>query len=79
MAEILTNKLKTQATAQVTGGAVENIRLIQDGSVKLALTSTASAYRGLKGLPQFTKPSPRVRGLFSAAAEFAIKIQKPPF
>ncbi|MDD3671188.1 MAG: TAXI family TRAP transporter solute-binding subunit, partial [Sphaerochaetaceae bacterium] len=27
MAEILTAKLPTQATAQVTGGAVENIRL----------------------------------------------------
>lgn len=65
MAEILTAKLKTQATAQVTGGAVENIRLIQDGSVKLAITTTASAYRGLKGLPPFTKPSPRVMGLFS--------------
>ena len=65
MAEILTSKLKTQATAQVTGGAVENIRLIQDGSVKIALTSTSSAYRGLKGLAPFTKASPKVAGLFS--------------
>lgn len=65
MAEILTDKLKIQATAQVTGGAVENIRLIQEGSVKIALTTTASAYRGLKGLAPFTKPSPRIAGLFS--------------
>ncbi|MHB8158739.1 MAG: TAXI family TRAP transporter solute-binding subunit [Desulfocucumaceae bacterium] len=65
MADILTQKLKIQATAQVTGGAVENIRLIQEGSVKIALTTTANAYRGLKGLPPFTKPSPRVGGLFS--------------
>lgn len=65
MAEILTSALKTQATAQVTGGAVENIRLIQEGSVKIALTSTSSAYRGLKGLPPFQKASPRVTGLFS--------------
>ena len=65
MAEILTQKLKIQATAQVTGGAVENIRLIQEGSVKIALTTTANAYRGLKGLPPFTKPSPKVAGLFS--------------
>lgn len=65
MAEILTQKLRIQATAQVTGGAVENIRLIQDGSVKIALTTTANAYRGLKGLPPFTKPNPRVAGLFS--------------
>ncbi len=65
MADILTNRLKTQATAQVTGGAVENIRLIQEGSVKIALTTTASAYNGLYGHPPFTKPNPRVSGLFS--------------
>jgi hypothetical protein len=65
MAEILSAKLQTQATAQVTGGAVDNIRLIQEGSVKLAITTTASAYRGLKGLEPFKKPSPRVSGLFS--------------
>jgi TRAP transporter TAXI family solute receptor len=65
MAEILTSKLKTQATAQVTGGAVENIRLIQEGNVKIAITTTASAYRGLKGLAPFKAASPRIRGLFS--------------
>ncbi len=64
MAEILTNTLNTQATAQVTGGAVDNIRLIQEGSVKLAITSAASAYRGLKGMAPFTEPNTRVSGLF---------------
>jgi len=65
MADILTKGLKIQATAQVTGGANENIRLIQEGSIKIALTTTSSAYRGLKGLPPFKKPNPRVSGLFS--------------
>lgn len=65
MAEILTTKLGTQATAQVTGGAVENIKLIQEGSVKIALTTTSSAYRGLKGVPPFDKANDRVAGLFS--------------
>ncbi len=65
MAEILTAKLPTQATAQVTGGAVENIRLIQDGSVKIALTTTSSAYRGLQGVAPFDKANDRVAGLFS--------------
>ena len=65
MAEILTAKLPTQATAQVTGGAVENIRLIQDGSVKIALTTTSSAYRGLKGIAPFDQANDRVAGLFS--------------
>lgn len=65
MAEILTGELDTQATAQVTGGAVENIRLIEEGSVKIALTTTASAYRGLTGGAPFDQPNDRVRGLFS--------------
>ena len=64
MAEILTDILKTQATAQVTGGAVDNIRLIQEGSVKLAITSAASAYRGLEGIDPFTEPHTRISGLF---------------
>lgn len=64
MAEILTSKLDTRATAQVTGGAVENIRLIQEGSVKIALTTTSSAYRGLYGYPPFNEPHDRVSGLF---------------
>lgn len=65
MANILSDRLKIQATAQVTGGAVENIRLIQEGSVKIAITTTASAFRGLNGQPPFIKPNPRVSGLFS--------------
>ena len=65
LAEILNANLPTQATGQVTGGAIENIRLIQDGSVKLALTTSASAYRALNGMAPFTTKSDRIRGLFS--------------
>ncbi len=65
MAEILNAELSTQATAQVTGGAVENIQLIQEQAVKIALTNAASAYRGLNGIAPFTTKSDRVRGLFS--------------
>lgn len=78
MAEILTSQLDTQATAQVTGGAVENIRLIQDGSVKLALTTTASAYRGLNGVAPFDQPNDRVRGLFSNLTQGVFQIAVRP-
>jgi TRAP transporter TAXI family solute receptor len=64
MAEILNANLDTQATAQVTGGAVENIRLIQDGSVKVAITTTSSAYKGLKGMDPFPTASDRVSAMF---------------
>ena len=74
MANILTKELKIQATAQVTGGANDNIRLIQEGSVKLAITTTSSAYKGLNGLPPFTKPSPRVSGLLSNLTKGVLQI-----
>lgn len=63
MAEIVSSELPTQATAQVTGGAVENIQLIQEQSVKIALTNAASAYRGRNGIAPFSR-SDRVMGLF---------------
>jgi len=77
MAEILTEKLDTQATAQVTGGAVDNIRLIQEGSVKIAITSNASAYRGLNGLSPFSEPNPRISGLFSNLTQGIYQIAVP--
>ncbi len=64
MAEVVNVNLATQATAQVTGGAVDNIRLIQDGSVKIALTTTSSAYKGLNGIDPFPTKSDRVAGMF---------------
>ncbi len=65
MAEIISDSFDTQATAQVTGGAVENIQLIQNGDVNLALTNSASAFKGMRGLPPFTQPNDRVQGVFS--------------
>ena len=65
MAELLTAQFDTQATAQVTGGAVENIQLIQDGSVKIALTNSASAFRGRNGIEPFMAAHERVLGVFS--------------
>lgn len=47
IAQILTNSLGIDATAQVTGGALENIELIQKGTIDLGITmgnSAQSAY-----------------------------------
>lgn len=78
MAEILTSNFKTQATAQVTGGALENIQLIQDGNVKLAITTTANAFRGRNGLAPFTQEHPRVMALMSGLSQGVYHIAARP-
>ena len=37
IAEVLTSKLGTQATAEVTGGSLDNLRLINDGDCDLGI------------------------------------------
>ena len=74
MAEILTKNLDTQATAQVTGGAVENVQLLQDGSVTIALTQSASAYKGLAGEAPYDAPKDRVSGLIGNLTQGVFQI-----
>ncbi len=50
IARILTNRLpNTEATAEVTGGSVDNLKLIQRGDADLGLTTVDSADDALKG------------------------------
>jgi uncharacterized protein len=74
MAEILSANLSTQVTAQVTGGAVENIQLIQDDSVDIALTQSATAFKGLNGLDPFQEPNDKVCALFGALTQGVFQI-----
>ena len=66
MAELLTSQLPTQATAQVTGGAVENVQLMDEGALAIALTQSASAFNGLYGNPPYDGPKERTRALFGS-------------
>ena len=49
LAEVLTNNLGTQATAQVTGGSMENLQLINDGTCDIGIVqgnNMMDAYEG---------------------------------
>lgn len=49
LAEIMTNSLGTQATAQVTGGSLENLQLINDGTCDIGIVqgnNMMDAYEG---------------------------------
>lgn len=65
MAEIVTNDLGIQATAQITGGAVENNALIQEGTLDVAITQSPMAYAAVNGTSPYDKKLPKVQAMFT--------------
>ena len=65
IAEILTNKLGIQATAQITGGAAENPSLVQNLDGEVGLTMTSSAYAAYYGKAPYTSACSDVVGWFN--------------
>lgn len=53
MADILTNNLGIQATAQVTGGSLENLQLTQEGTIDLGITMGNSAQAAYEGTGEY--------------------------
>lgn len=50
LAKILSEKVpNVQASAQVTGGSVDNVKLLHSGDAEIGLSTLDSAYDGLKG------------------------------
>lgn len=49
MADIITNQVNVSTTAQVTGGAIENIGLVQDATVDMAITMGNTAQQAYEG------------------------------
>ena len=78
IANILTKNLPTQATAVVTGGAVANIGLIQNGTVNIALTQSAVAYKARKGMAPFKQKNDKICGLFGNLTQGVFQIAVRP-
>lgn len=65
MADIITNKLGIQTTAQVTGGAVENNTLIQTKKVDIAITQSSMAYAAYKSQDPYKEKCENINILFN--------------
>ena len=78
IADILTKNLDTQATAQVTGGAVANIGLIQNDEVDIALTQSATAYKARQAMDPFQTVNDKVCGLFGNLTQGVFQIAVRP-
>ena len=69
MGDILTNTLSLQATAQVTGGAVENNILLRNGEIDLAITQGPMAYAAQKGTEPYDQSYEDIRLMFSGLSQ----------
>lgn len=59
LARILTEKMpNTEATAQETGGSVDNMKLLQNGEAQIGFTTADSAYDGINGLGAYQATGP---------------------
>ncbi len=78
MADIITNKVGIQTTAQITGGAIENNILINNGSNDLAITIGFMAYFARNGMPPYKAKLENVEGLFSGLSKgmFQVVVDK---
>ena len=65
IAEIFTNELGIQATAQVTGGAAENPTLVHELSGECSITMTSAAYAAYNGQAPYEEAYTDVLGWFN--------------
>jgi len=60
LAQLLSKKLpETQATAEVTGGSVDNVKLLGTGDAEIGFSTVDSAYDGLKGEGAYKDAGPQ--------------------
>lgn len=69
MADIITNDLGIQATAQVTGGAVENNGLIEEGTLDVAITQGPMAYAAVTNSAPYEEYHNKVSAMFSGLSK----------
>lgn len=66
LAKVLTETVpNTQATAQVTGGSVDNVKLLNEGEADIGFSTIDSAYDGLKGEAAYAEDGPQAVSLLA--------------
>src|SRR5436853_2233576 len=65
MANILSNKLGIQATAEVTGASVDNLKFIRAGKMEVGMTMADTAYDAYKGEDKFKDGKVNARALMT--------------
>ncbi|WP_209125834.1 TAXI family TRAP transporter solute-binding subunit [Alkalihalobacillus sp. BA299] len=69
IAKIAEDQLGASATAQVTGGALENIGLVQNAEVDIAVTQSPMAVAGLNGTEPYKQQNDNIATLFNGLSK----------
>lgn len=69
MAQIITDTLGIDTTAQVTGGAAENNTLIDAGTVDIAITQSSLAFAAVNGNAPYDKKMPSVQAVMTGLSK----------
>lgn len=70
MADVITNQVGVSTTAQVTGGAIENIGLVQDGTVDMAITMGNTAQQAYEGTGDYEgQPYDKLSALYGGLSK----------
>ncbi len=67
--DVITNNLDIQTTAQVTGGAMENLSLVQEKSIDMGITMGNSALDAYEGTGTFEKKYDNVSAMFGGLSK----------
>lgn len=74
IAEIITNNLDIQTTAQVTGGAVENNISVDNGELELAITQGPPAYAAFNGMAPYKDKHTNISALFGGLSKGVFQV-----
>lgn len=69
VAEILTNNLGTQSTAQVTGGALENLQLVEAGTCDIGITQGNTAMDAYNATGDYAQAYQNISALFGGLSK----------
>ena len=69
ISEIISKNLGINSSAQVTGGAVENVTLVQNGEIDIAITQSPMAYAGFNGLSPYEQKNGNIAALFNGLSK----------
>lgn len=74
MANVITNKVGIQTTAQITGGAIENNSLIDTRGVDIAISQSVMSYNAYYGKAPYKQKLSNVQGMFSGLSKGVFQI-----
>ncbi|WP_186370674.1 TAXI family TRAP transporter solute-binding subunit [Shouchella miscanthi] len=69
MADIISSNSDSRSSAEVTGGALENVDLVDKGELEIAISQTALVYAGYHGDAPYQRENTNIRSMFGGLSK----------